>query len=220
MLVHYTLVPMIKSLFVPQNQMPASFADFEETKLQCRLASGDEVAYRAFFEAYQPKLNIYIFKMVKSKEITEELVLDIFLKIWVKKGIFLEVQDMNAFLYRMAVNKALDFLRTASNERNVRRALSQKMYTMNAHITHDGCSEKEYEQQLKRCLQHLPDQQRLILNLSRSGGLSNDEIAAQLNLSKYTVKNHIVAALKTLRHLIRTGRLILLISCLMSFYNR
>ncbi|WP_432326681.1 RNA polymerase sigma factor [Mucilaginibacter sp. P25] len=86
--------------------------------LHQRLSSGDELAFKLFFQKNQPRLFAYIYKVVKSREIAEELVLDIFVKIWSAKEILSEVENVDAFLHRMAVNKSLDFLRTAAREKN------------------------------------------------------------------------------------------------------
>jgi len=191
---------------LPKQFKSSIVTDDVPLSLHQRLSSGDEIAFELFFRQYQPKLFAYIFKVVKSREIAEELVLDMFVKIWSAKEILSEVENVDAFLYRMAINKSLDFLRTAAREKKLRLLLNEHMQHEQAEMsnTHDV---KEYEQQIVQCLQMLTNQQQLVLNLSREEGLTHDQIAARLNLSKNTVKNHVVGALRSLREFIRKGNL-------------
>jgi RNA polymerase sigma-70 factor (family 1) len=185
--------------------------DEAPASLHQRLSLGDEVAFKLFFQKHQPKLFAYVYKVVKSREIAEELVLDIFLKIWSAKEILSEVENVDAFLYRMAVNKSLDFLRTAAREKRLRSLLID-------HMQYEPVEEpsandlNEYKQRVTQCLQMLTRQQQLVLNLSREEGLTHEQIANKLNLSKNTVKNHMVTALKHLRLFIKNGQLSILLT--------
>jgi RNA polymerase sigma-70 factor (family 1) len=167
------------------------------------LRVGDEAAFKVLFDTYQHKLFGYINKIVKSREVSEELVLDIFLKIWNAKEMLREVQHLDAFLYRMAVNKALDFLKAASREDKLRELLAMQMKSLSSEAPDDAYIYKEYERELLSTIKQLPAQQQLIFNLSRENGMSHQEIAAELNISKNTVKNHLVAAIKKLKGIVR-----------------
>jgi len=194
-----------------------NIGDEISTSLHQRLASGDELAFKLFFQKNRPRLFTYIYKVVKSREIAEELVLDIFVKIWSAKEILSEVENVDAFLYRMALNKSLDFLRTAAREKRIHQLLNHHMQYEQATATsnHDL---KEYNQQVIHCLQMLTQQQQLVLNLSREEGLTHEQIADKLNLSKNTVKNHIVTALKTMREFIKRGQLSILLTISIFFH--
>lgn len=189
----------------------ANIGDEISTSLHQRLSSGDELAFKLFFQENQPRLFAYIYKVVKSREIAEELVLDIFVKIWSAKEILSEVENIDAFLYRMAINKSLDFLRTAAREKRIQQLLNHQMQyeQATAASNHDL---KEYNQRVTQCLQMLTQQQQLVLNLSREEGLTHEQIADRLNLSKNTVKNHIVTALKKMREFIKHGLLSILLT--------
>lgn len=190
--------------------------DEKSTSLHQRLSAGDELAFKLFFQKNQPRLFSYVYKVVKSREIAEELVLDIFVKIWSAKEILSEVENVDAFLYRMAVNKSLDFLRTAAREKRIQQLLNHHMQyeQATAASNHDL---KEYSQHVTHCLQLLTQQQQLVLSLSRDEGLTHEQIADKLNLSKNTVKNHIVTALKKMRELIKRGHLSVLLTISLFF---
>lgn len=163
-----------------------------------RLSSGDQTAFRCFFEHYQPKLFIYILRIVKSREIAEELVTDIFVKIWSAKEIMNDVENADAFLYRMAVNKALDFMKTASREKKLQHLLYDYLQQQSPECS-VRLETQELERQLNQCMQMLSNQQQLVVKLSREEGLTHEQIATRLNLSRNTVKNHMVSALKNLK---------------------
>lgn len=164
------------------------------------VTSGDEKAMQELFRLYQSKLYTYIYHITKSKEISEELVMDIFTKIWMARELLDDVQNLDGFLYRIAKNKAIDFLRAAAKEKRLQALLLAQMENSKAAHPDEKVILKEYELHLKQLLQNLTNQQQLVFNLSREQGLSHQQIASKLNLSKNTVKNHIVAALKHLRH--------------------
>jgi RNA polymerase sigma-70 factor (ECF subfamily) len=77
---------------------------------------------------------------------------------------------------------------------------------------------KEYNQRVTQCLQMLTQQQQLVLNLSREEGLTHEQIADKLNLSKNTVKNHMVTALKKMREFIKRGQLSILLTISLFFH--
>jgi len=174
-----------------------------KTDIQSRLAGGDQEAFQEFFEANHRKVFNYIFRVVKSREVSEELMLDIFVKVWSAKEMMVDVKNIDAFLYRMALNKALDFLKTAARESKLKTLLLNHIQSQAEAYTDENYSVKEFENQLKGFIDQLPPQQQLILSLSREEGLSHQQIAEQLLISKNTVKNHLVTALKTLRRHIK-----------------
>lgn len=174
-------------------------------------AHDEQEVFRIFFLRYQSKLHAYIQRIVKSPEITEELVTDIFVKIWSAKEMLDNVENVDAFLYRMAVNKALDFMRIASREKKLRLLLQEFIQRENSK-TYRQYELKEYQEQVDYCMQLLTDQQRVILNLSREEGLTHKQIAEELQLSQHTVKNHIVNALKQMRSFLKNGTLLMLLA--------
>lgn len=167
------------------------------------LCDGDEAGFKVFFELYDQKIFNYINKIVKSKEVSEELVIDVFMKVWNAKEMLMEVQNLDAFLYRIAVNKALDFLRTAAREKQKRTLLVAEMKDQVSEAADQAYIIRECEEELKSSIRKLPPQQKLVYSLSREDGFSHDQIAEQLQISKNTVKNHMSSAIKHLRSLLK-----------------
>jgi len=82
-----------------------------DAELQMQIAEGDESSFQRLFERHRDKLFNYLFSIVKSREIAEELVIDVFLRLWIGRELLTEIQNMDAFLHKVAYNKAIDFLR-------------------------------------------------------------------------------------------------------------
>ena len=84
-----------------------------EKVLLRQVARHDEKAFKALFETYQARLYHYIIHIIKSREAAEEMVIDVFLKIWQQRESLHEIESFDAYLFRIAFNKSVDFLRRA-----------------------------------------------------------------------------------------------------------
>ncbi len=82
---------------------------YPDKELLLKIAEGDQVAFSVLFEQYRNQLFTYLLKITKSAETSEEIVLDVFLKIWHGKEAIVEIENIEAFLFRVAHNKAIDF---------------------------------------------------------------------------------------------------------------
>lgn len=173
--------------------------DINNASFRQLLSAGNEAAFKLFFETYDHKVFNYIDKIVKSKEVTEELTIDVFMKIWNTKEMLAEVQNLDAFIYRIAVNKALDFLRVAAKEKQNRAVLADQMKSLTSEAADQAYLNREFEKELQLSIRQLPPQQKLVFSLSRVNGLSHQQIAEQLRISKNTVKNHMVSAIRSLK---------------------
>ena len=80
---------------------PSPYTDKE---LLLKIAEGDQVAFSILFEQYRNRLFTYLFKITKSAETSEEIVLDVFLKIWHGKEAIIEIENIDAFLFKVAHN--------------------------------------------------------------------------------------------------------------------
>lgn len=184
---------MFKRAFYTKN------IDVNSQSFKRLLSSGNEAAFKQFFETFDHKVFNYIDKIVKSKEVSEELTIDVFMKIWNTKEMLSEVQNLDAFIYRIAVNKALDFLRIAAKEKQNRTRLATQIDNVTAESADQPYLNREFEKELQLSIGQLPPQQKLIFSLSRENGLSHQQIAEQLRISKNTVKNHMVSAIRHLK---------------------
>ena len=172
--------------------------DYTDALLLMQIKEGDEKAFQLLFERYRNRLFTYLFRITKSKEAAEEMVLDVFLKIWLGRSIITEIQYFEGFLFRIAHNKAIDFLRIVAPAKQ--ETLWASMQETPASETADqGLDLKRAQQTIHEAVERLPGQQQKVFVLSREQGLTYDQIAEKLHLSRHTVRNHMSAALEFIR---------------------
>ena len=165
-----------------------------EKELLFRISRGDENAFRLLFDHYHARLGHYIFNIVKSREVAEELVMDVFLKLWLAREKITEIENMNGFLFRVGYNKSIDFFRAAGRAPHFAELLWERMQIPSHDNADAALLTQEYEAKLRDAINLLPPQRKKIFTLSRELELSHAQIAEQLGISKNTVANTIVEA--------------------------
>lgn len=169
-----------------------------------QIAQRDENAFKLLFDQYKDRLFLYINGIIKSKEVSEEIVMDVFLKIWLGKEIVKEIENFDAFLFRVAYNKSIDFLRSAARDLKLRDLVWHEIQVAGGMSADQQVIIREYEKKLREAIGLLSPQRRLVYEMSREKGFSHEDIAKRLQLSKNTVNNHIVESQKFIRsYLIR-----------------
>jgi RNA polymerase sigma-70 factor (family 1) len=185
-----------------------------ERLLLQQIADRNEHAFKTLFDKYRDRLFHYINGIVKSKEVAEELVMDVFLKIWLGKEVVNQIGNFDAFLFRVAYNKSIDFLRSAARDPRFSDLLWKEVQLTDGIQADQQLITREYEQKLREAILQLTPQRRLVYQMSRERGLSHVEIAKKLHLSKHTVSNHIVESQRFIRaYLIQHMDIALLIAC-------
>lgn len=168
-----------------------------------RLATGDEGAFTAIFRQYYPRLVSFTVKITKTEHLAEEIVQEVFLRLWKRREEFRQSNYIGSWLYRVASNLAFDFLKKAASE--------NKLLDYYRHRPDEfGDSTADLEAKETNALVHdtvedLPPQQKRVYRLSREEGLSHQEIADRLQISPNTVKNHLSKALQAIRNVLHKG---------------
>lgn len=177
-----------------------SIASYDEKELLRRIAGEDQEAFNVLFEQYRDRLFSYLYKITRSKETAEEVVLDVFLKIWTGRAVLTEIDNFEAFLFRVARNKGLDFLRWVQKNKLQQVELWNRMQD---DITPDAADEmirlEEAAEAIRLAVSRLSPQRKMVFQLSREQGMTYDQIAERLHLSSHTVRNHIAASLRFIR---------------------
>tara|TARA_R110002050_G_scaffold289068_1_gene441479 strand:- start:45926 stop:46507 length:582 start_codon:yes stop_codon:yes gene_type:complete len=167
------------------------------------LKKGDEEAYEALFRLYYDKL-LHISKgYLGSMEEAEDIVQNVFLKVWEQKDKLDKINNVNNYLYTMTKNACLDQIK----HRKVKNLYSHNYYQGNMEaqcrfIKDESASlllENELNKKIRNSIELLPEKCKNVFIKSRVEGLSNREVAQILNLSKRTVDNHIFNALKHMK---------------------
>ena len=165
-----------------------------ESHLLRQTAAGDTQAFAALFHLHRDKLYSFILGMSGSVHQAEDVVQDVFLKVWELRAELSTINNFSAYLFRMAHNHCLNILK-----RNAREAAILSGIPTPSHSTDDPVLYRETEQQVRNAIAELPAQQKLVFTLSRDIGLSQHEISEQLHISIPTVKSHMTQALRFLR---------------------
>jgi RNA polymerase sigma-70 factor (ECF subfamily) len=183
------------------------------------ISNGDEVAFKALFEKYRDKLHFYLFGITKSSQVAEEIVMDVFLKIWFARTKATEINHFDNFLYKIAHNKAIDFLRTVHRDQTLFNLVWDEMQLVSDQNADSRLKENEKQQALQTAVSKLPPKRRLVYELSRKNGLTHDQIALYLNLSKNTVNNHLVESLRFIKIHLSTYLEPCFLICVLLFKN-
>lgn len=169
------------------------------------ISKGDEEAFQCLFRRHRDQLFAYIFKITKSRETAEEIVMDVFLKIWESAAILTEIKNFQAFLFHIAKNKAIDFLRMAAKDRVLVELLWDQINTPASGQPDDRLLLNELKSNLDKVISNLSPQRKSVFRLSREQHMTYDQIARHLQLSKSTVKNHMLDSLRFIRHHLNTN---------------
>lgn len=171
-------------------------AAYTDTQLLQELARGNEMAMRQLFATYRDRLFFYINRITKSEQIAEELVMDVFMKIWTGREMLTDVRHMDAYLFRIARNKSLDFLRSVAGNTRFQELLWEQIQAASGDRADTPLLVKEYEAKVREAIATLSTRRRIVYTLRHEQQLSHTEIGAQLGLSRHTVNNHLVEAQK------------------------
>lgn len=172
------------------------------------LAEGDAAAFRQVYNTYWNSIYSLALTYLKSPQLAQDIVQDVFLKVWNSRANFISIDSPASYIYIMGRNAVFT-------------ALKKKTQIVGLEETHQlpddfmlpaqNIELKELSRRIESVVNQLPPQQKLIIKLSREEGLSHKEIADRLGIEKTTVKNHMVRALNTIRSRLSTDGSYLLI---------
>ena len=180
----------------------------EETIIR-QMKEGNQLAFTLLFNEYSKQVYSLSFKYLYNRELSEDVVQNVFFKIWEKRKDIDESRPFNRYLFTILKNDLLNVLRDRDKE--IFR-ISDNLNLLNT-LTNETEEPALDEDQLRlvcKAIEQLSPQKRKIVELKISGKYSNQEIADQLNLSINTIKFQYSQALKELRMTIRLFSFILL----------
>jgi len=158
------------------------------------IAEGDQEAFSRLFYTYKDSVYAQALRLTESEEGAEEIVQEVFLKLWIRREHLPEIQSFDDYLFILTRNQVFTALKkialrfkTESSWENDRDDAEN--------LTESEFLSAEYEQVLKQAIDKLSPQQREVYLLSREQHLKREEIATLLNVSPETVKTHLSRAL-------------------------
>ncbi|MDR6944342.1 RNA polymerase sigma factor [Mucilaginibacter pocheonensis] len=166
-------------------------APLNERELLIQVASGNEHAFRQLFIAYHQQLGVHMLRITNIPELAEEVVQDVFVKIWLTRETLVGVDNFKAYLFVISKNHALNCLKKLAKERVLIKQLEDSR--ADAVVPEVGGTNMYYNL-LDEAIDQLPPQQQKVYLLSRHSRLKYTEIADQLELSRETVKKYLQMA--------------------------
>ncbi|MEO5888854.1 MAG: RNA polymerase sigma-70 factor [Ferruginibacter sp.] len=158
----------------------------------------DMKAYEQLYKLLFNGLFRFSFSIVKSKEVAEEIVSDVFIKLWQMESRITEINNLKTYLYTITKNFSLNYLTRSYKQIGT----NLEDCDFDAFISFNGPEEiyisEENVKKIKSVIMELPVQCRAIFQLVKEEGLSYQEVASILNISVFTVRNQLVIAIKKL----------------------
>ena len=170
----------------------------DEKEILSELLDGSEYALEQIYRLYSPRLFARLLKLVKSESQAEEILQDVFLKIWENRRSIDPEKSFRSFLFKIAENKVYDFFRKVTRDKNMEARLIS-LSTANHSIIESFMSGDENLTILQKAIEDLPPQRQQVFRLCKLEGKSYKEVSEMLGISVSTISDHIVKGTKSIR---------------------
>lgn len=176
---------------------------YDEKELLAKIAAGDEQAFKKLFDLYKERFYSVALKMTRSDEVAEDIVQDVFMKIWNKRGRLVDIDNPSSYFFTAVYRRIYHHYRKIALEKKLLQVAPPVKGSVNT--TDEMVLAHESNKLISQAISKLPPQQQLVFKLSKQEGLSRNDVARQLHISPNTVKNHLADALKFIRTFIRNS---------------
>jgi len=173
-------------------------AKLSDRQLADQIKKGQTYAFDQLFDRYSQPLYWFGKSLLKNREDAEEVVQEVFFRIWKKRDELDERRSFQSFLFSIAYNLIVDQFRQWVKDKEHEQFLI-KQAQQNYLNPRNELEYKELKKQVNKAITEMPEQRKKIYQLSREEGLSYKEIAGRLHIKPKTVENHINLALKYIR---------------------
>lgn len=170
-----------------------TYSVYTDLELTALLKEGDQLAFTELYTKYSGPMYVNVLKMVKDQQLTEELVQDLFTRIWQKREVFAKEVDFKAYLYRVAQNLVRDFYRKVQRDRKMYEVFKTIVTEEYSHIE-EGLHLRESEALLHQAMQQLSPQQQQVYQLCKIEGLTYKQASEKMSISPHTIKEYLSKA--------------------------
>lgn len=184
----------------------------DEKELLLRMKESDVVAFDMLYNRYKTQLATNLFKLLKSWDQVEELLQELFVRVWENRERIDPEKSFKAYLYRIGGNLVNDYFRKLAKDRN----LAQKIWESMSLTDYPESLRKQIleDQELMKTIEKLPPQRQLVFKLCKLEGKSYAEVSQLLHISEAAVNDHITKANRfILQNYNRSVSLLTLIFC-------
>jgi len=181
-------------------------ANNEKALLQL-VAEGNESAFRQLYYQWQPRLASFIFRITKSRDLSAEIVQDVFLKIWINREILSGIDNFKSYLFIVCRNQALNTLRKVIRDLKQFQDFEKK----NQKEIQAGTDDIKIIKLslVDEAIDHLSTRQKEIYLMHRHERLSYQQIAEKLGIGKESVKTHLELAVKSITKYLKSHMTVL-----------
>jgi RNA polymerase sigma-70 factor (ECF subfamily) len=175
---------------------------YNEKELLLQVAKGSEAAFTQLFLHWHQLLAGYILRITESTELTEEIVQDVFMKIWMVRETLTEIQNFKHFLLIVSRNRAFDEMKKILKEKRLKQAWGKE--NKSEWYIANNLAESSRLSLIDQAINSLPPRRKEVYLLSRHERLTYKEIADRLRISRESVKTHLKLASSSISNFICT----------------
>ena len=169
----------------------------DQSKLLYELSQGNELAFTKLYNEYKNVVFSTALKITKSRMLAEEVVQDVFLKIWQNHKNLAEITNIENYLFIISRNHIFDMIKKIARDTSL--VVDSNYKSTSTNDTEDTIKDDQYNIILNQIVGQLPPQQQKIYKMAKWDGLSHQKIGEDLGISTETVKKHMAQALKFVR---------------------
>lgn len=169
-----------------------------DRKLVKGLRKGKEKAMHQLFSKYHSALYYHALDFVKDPQQAEDIVQEVFIKVWEKRAQLKPDLSFKAYLYCITKNLVINQLRRSGREIKAKAEISYQSMSFH-NQAEDHVIYNDYETIAYQAMEKLPPKRKMVYAMHRLEGRKYDEIAAHMNISKNTVRDHVVKAEKSIK---------------------
>jgi RNA polymerase sigma-70 factor (ECF subfamily) len=171
---------------------------YNQQELLHQLAGGSETAFRQLYDHHKDDVYSFAMGITRSVPLAEEIVQDSFIKLWQHRNELPGIQKFESWFFTITRNLCYSALRKIALDRKIQQApeLQTEQHVATAE---DIIITRENRELVQQAIYQLPEQQRRVYKLHREAGLTYDEIATELHISRNTVKEHLRRAVTAIR---------------------
>ncbi|QHS60471.1 RNA polymerase sigma factor [Chitinophaga agri] len=167
-----------------------------EDEVLLRMMQGDESAFTKIYRHYHASLYVYLLRFCKIPSLAEDLVHDVFLKVWEIRDRINPELSFSGYLYRIARNHVIKTIDKLATDKNLRNQLFNQLDDISHAQPEHQVRAKEYDRLFHEALVRMPTQRLNVFKLCRQEGKSYDEAALLLGISRNAVKKHMVLGMR------------------------
>lgn len=170
---------------------------------------GSQEAYKEIYLRYKGPVESFIYKIIRSREVAEEITQDMFINVWEKRATIDPAKGIKSYLFTIAKNMALNHIEKEKVRGKYNNLIKYDIYRLPAE-SDELIIAKEAELLTQIAIARMPEMRGKVFSYSHYEGLSNEEIAQKLKINKATVATHLSHARKELKNIFML--------CLLMFY--